>query len=121
MASQAYLESLLAGITPDLRRRFRPIFAALLRSLRFGPPTSGQSSTNFKAVYLSGTTSSSANTEFIIRHGLGIAPYMAIPVIPLGEEGAKLVDLTVTRATDATFIYLSSSVTSAPFTLLVEA
>jgi hypothetical protein len=47
-------------------------------------------------------------------------PHYALPVLELDRPGAKVVPLEVTRAADARRIYLKSTSTSAPITLLVE-
>jgi len=121
MASLSRAKSLLAGIEPNLYRQLSSVLDTILSSLSFGQPTSGESAGNHAAVYLSGTTHATPSTEFTIAHGLPNAPYLAIPVLPLGEEGAKMVPLTVTRVADGDFIYLSSSVADAPIRLMVEA
>ena len=75
---------------------------------------------NFQLYTVEGTTAAVADTEFTIAHGLGKAPYLLIPVLPLDAVNATLVPLTVTRLPDASRIYLSSPVTGATFRAFLE-
>lgn len=120
MADSGYVEAILGGIAADVRRSVAGAFDYVLANLRLGPFDAGTRSQNFQWYWLSGTTSSNANTEFSIAHGLGRTPYLVLPVLPLDQVNAQLVPLTVTRAADANRIYLSSSSTSAAVALLVE-
>jgi len=120
MASPPYVESLLGPLGTEQRQVFKRVFDYVLSNLRLGPPAHQVRSDNHQLYYLESTTHATANTEFSILHGLGRTPYVAIPVLPLDAVGAKLVPLTVTRAADASRLYLSSSSTSAAVWLLVE-
>lgn len=68
---------------------------------------------------LDATTHATADTEFSIAHGLGQVPTLVIPVLPL-DVGNQLVPLVVTRAPDASRVYLRSSSTGAPISLYLE-
>jgi hypothetical protein len=96
------------------------VLTALVPNLRFGPVTHQRKSENFLSYYVSSTTSSTANDEFSIQHGLGRTPYLAVPVLPLDSSNAKTVRLEVTRPADAYRVYLRSPETSAKVTLLIE-
>lgn len=120
MASPPYVESLLGQLGTDQRQVFKRVFDYILTNLRFGPPAHQVRADNHQSYYLTSTTAAVANTEFSVLHGLGRTPYVAIPVLPLDAVGAKMVPLTVTRAADASRVYLSSSSTSAAVWLLVE-
>lgn len=74
---------------------------------------------NFLLYYIDGRTSSNANQEFSIAHGLEGTPSVLIPVMKLNEVGSMLVPLTVSRAADGKRVYLKSSSTSAAITVLV--
>ena len=122
MADLGRVEAELNGLPVTLRPIFFRIFQTILKDLRLGHPTFGTAdpSTNFGGGFFHGTTDPVANTEFSVTHGFGRTPYLAVPVLPLDSVGSRLVPLTVTRVADARRIYLSSSVTSAPFSLFVE-
>lgn len=108
MASQGYIDSLLSGLSPDVRRIVQKALEHLASSLKFGQPEHRTKARNFGGAFLTTTTPGVANAEFVLPHGLANAPYLLIPVLPVGEAGAKVVNLTVTRAADARFLYLSS-------------
>jgi len=113
VAESSYVESILGGIAADVRRAVAGAFEYVLANLRLGPFDAGTRAQNFQWYWLTGTTSSNANTEFSIAHGLGRAPYLAMPVLPLNAVNGQMVSLQVTRAADASRIYLSSPSTSA--------
>lgn len=87
--------------------------------ITMGDPDHQRKATNLRAYFQVSTTATSTG-EFSIRHGLNTAPTVAIPVIDLGQPGASLVPLEVTRAADGQRVYLKSTSTSARVTLLVE-
>lgn len=120
MASASYIEALVGSLPTEHRRALKEVFTYVLGNLRLGPPDDQARSENLQAYYYEATTPAVADTEFSILHGLGRAPYLVVPVLPLSVQGAQLVPLTVTRAADATRVYLSSSTTNAPITVLVE-
>lgn len=120
MANPSYVEALLGGIDRDLRAAFKRVHDYILTNLRFGPATHQTRASNFQAYYLASTTPSTANKEFTIAHGLGKAPYLVLPVLPLDQVGAATVNLQVTRAADASRIYLRSPSTHVPVWMLVE-
>jgi hypothetical protein len=119
MANASYIATKLGGLDAPVRRVLDDIFTYILSNLRIGRPTADSRSENLQMYFLEATTPAVANTEFSLPHGLGRAPYLAIPVLPL-DAGAKLVRLTVSRAPDAARVYLSSPDTSAPVTILIE-
>ena len=121
MATAGFVEALLGSLDANTRKAFRAVFDYILRNLRIGQPIHGTPSENFQGYFYEATTDAVANTEFSIAHGLGKTPYLVLPVLPLNTVGAKIVPLTVTRAADASRIYLSSSATSAAVVLYVEA
>lgn len=120
MADASYIKSLFGGTPEAVKKAADQAFTYLLGNLRMGPFTSGRRATNFQWYWLSGTTHADANVEFSVAHGLGRAPYVVLPVLPLDQVNVRLVPLQVTRAADANRIYLSSSSTSAAIALLVE-
>lgn len=80
----------------------------------------GARAANAQWYRVSSTTAATANTEFAVAHGLSAPPGQIFPVLDLTQINSQMVPLTVSRAADATYLYLKSSSTSAPFTILVE-
>ena len=120
MATSQYAEALLGGLPADIKRALTELFRYVLPNGRFGPVDHQVKSESFQAYYVNSTTSSTVNDEFTIVHGLGRAPYLLVPVLPLDVVGAKTVRLEVTRAADSQRIYLKSPEASAPISVLVE-
>lgn len=120
MANPAYIESLTGSLDPPVKRAFKQVFDYVLRNLRLGPVVHQTRCENLQAYYLSSTTPATANTEFSVAHGLGRTPYVLVPVLGLDAVNAQIVPLTVSRAADATRIYLKSSSTSAAIAVMVE-
>jgi hypothetical protein len=120
MADASYIKSLFGGADAEVRKAADQAFTYLLGNLTLGAPEEARRSKNFQWYWFSGTTSSNANEEFSLAHGLQKVPNVIIPVLPLSQVGAQIVPLQVSRAADANRIYLKSSSTSAAFTVLVE-
>ena len=121
MADRGYVRANLGAFEGAQKVGLQTIFDYLLKNWRVGLPGHQKAAENLAWVQVDGVTSSVANTEVAIVHGLGAAPRVAFPCVDLGTVGAQMVPLTVTRASDASRIYVSSSSTSAAFTLFVEA
>ncbi len=121
MANLGYLLSEVKALPADQRPTMTRIVTDLCKH-RFGHSTqmAPDPLENVQGAFLTATTPAVANTEFSISHGFGRTPYGAMPWLPLDVVGSRTVPLTVTRAADDKRIYLSSSVESAPFTLVVE-
>lgn len=120
MAKSSYADSLTGGLPDGIRLAFRRFAQYFFNNLRFGVPGDSVRAENFQAYSLAGTTSSVASQEFSIAHGLGTTPYLLLPCLNLANVNEQLVPLTVSRAADASRIYLKSSSTSAPFRIWVE-
>lgn len=120
MASKGYVESLINRLDEKVRSALKYAFEHVLDNGQIGGIENGRKAINFRWYRVDGTTSSTANEEFTIAHGLGVAPFHILPMVPLGSSGGQLVRLKVTRAADATRVYLSSPDTNASFTLLLE-
>ena len=123
MADLGIIESELRGISDvTLRRILTRVVRLIVPDTRFGHPTgkANDPMKNMGGGFFAATTPALADTEFSIAHNFGRVPYLAIPVLPLDQVGARVVDLTVTRGADDKRIYLSSSVTDAPVILAVE-
>ncbi len=120
MADASYVKSLVGALAADVKLALDQAFTYVLGNLRFGSVEHQTRATNFQAYWLTGVTSSNANQEFSIAHGLGYAPSVLFPVLPLDQIGAQLVPMTVSRASDVSRIYLKSASTSVPIAVLVE-
>jgi hypothetical protein len=117
------IRSILGGIQDAVTRRILiEAFDEVVGSksgITLGAPDHQRKATNFRGKFEVSTTATSTG-EFSIKHGLETAPTIAIPVLDLGQPGAQLVPLHVTRAADGQRVYLKSTSTSARVTLLVE-
>lgn len=120
MANASYVSTLLGAVKSEIKQALNAVFEYVLTNLRFGHVSAGTRAENFQLYAVEGTTHATEDTEFSIAHGLGVAPYLLIPVLPLDEVNAELVPLRVTRAADDRRIYLASSVASAPIRVLIE-
>ena len=119
MASIGYVEASLGGLPREQRGPIKGAFDYVLDNLAFGAVEHQVRATNFQAYWITATTSSVANQEVAIAHGLGKTPAFAFPVLPLDGVNSGTPVLTVTRAADASRLYLSSASTSVAFALLV--
>ena len=120
MADSSYIKSIFGSTPESVKLAADRAFTYVLANLKFGAVEHQTRATNFQAYWLTGTTSSNASEEFSIAHGLGYAPSVVFPVLPLNAINGRTVNLSVTRAADAQRIYLSSPSTSAAIALLVE-
>lgn len=121
MADIASVEAECGALPTEQKKAIVNSFRYVLRNLSFGAVEHRKPATNFQAYYLTGTTSSNANTEFSIAHGLASAPHVILPVLDLSAVGSQLVPLTVSRAADDKRVYLTSSSTGAAIAVLVGA
>ena len=120
MATPGYVESLVGNLEAPLRAALVRVFDYVLRNLRFGPVTNQARTENFQGYYFTATTPAVANQEFSIAHGLGRVPYVLIPVLSLDSINQAIVPLAVSRAADASRLYLKSSATSTAIAVMVE-
>jgi len=88
--------------------------------VQWGAVDHQQRAKNFTGFYLEGTTSTTADAEFSIAHGLGAKPYVALQVLPLDSTGGQIVRLRTTRIADSQRVYLASPDTGKPITIYVE-
>ena len=119
MADIGSVESEFGALPADHKRALVAAFRYVLRNLSFGAVEHQKPATNFQAYYLTGVSSSNANTEFSIAHGLGSTPSVLLPVMDVTAIGSQLVPLQIARAADDKRIYLKSSSTSAAIAVLV--
>jgi hypothetical protein len=120
VASKGYVQSLINRLDDKVRVSLNYVFDHVLDNGQIGPIEHGKKAINFRFYRLDATTSTAANTEFSIIHGLGVAPFHVLPLLPLTSSGVQMVRLKVTRAADASRLYLSSPDTNAAISVLVE-
>jgi len=120
MASKGYVATLLNPLEATVKKALGSVFDYTLDSWRFGPVTHQKRSENVQAYYANSTTPGTPNEEFSIVHGLGVTPYLVLPVLALDQVGAKVVRLTNARAPDNRRVYLSSPDVDSAFTVLIE-
>lgn len=113
MASLGFIKTLLNGIE-DVKTRqvLTSCFEEVMRQARIGDSDKAE---NFAWFQVEGVTSSVANQEFSVLHGMEVAPNRFIPSIRLDTVGAQLVPLVMSRAPDNRRAYFKSSSTSATF------
>lgn len=118
MADIGSVEAELGALPSEHKKALVAAFRYVLNNLSFTRQDRGRAQ-NAQVYYTSGTTSSNANEEFSLSHGLATVPSYVLPVLPLDEVGAQMVPLQVSRAADNKRVYLKSSSTSAAITVLV--
>lgn len=118
MADIAYVESSFGTTDKETKKAAVEAFRYVLNNVSLLPNDKNKAA-NFQMKYLSGTTSSNANEEFSVAHGLENTPQVLIPVALLTDEASQIVPLTISKAADARRVYLKSSSTSAAFSVLV--
>jgi hypothetical protein len=117
MSAPGYVAQLLNSLDADTRTVLTTIFDYVMRENALGDTTKAE---NFNWFRIEGTTSTSANTEFSVEHGLDHVPSKLIPIVPLDTANAQLVPLTVSRAADARRIYLKSASVGVTFQAYLE-
>ena len=120
MAALGGLEALVGSLPADTKRVMTEVLRALVPFLRFGPVETQTKAENFAGYSIISTTAAASTTEFTVAHGMGRAPYRAMPILDLNSSGMELVSLRVTRPADASRMYFTSPSTGAVFTLYVE-
>jgi hypothetical protein len=120
MASKGYVESQLNRLDAKIRNVFTQVFTHVLDNLQIGGISHQEKAINFRWIRVDSTTATTANEEFSIQHGGGQTPLYLIPLLPLDSSGGWCPRLKVTRAADASRVYLSSPDTNARFSMLME-
>lgn len=118
MADIGAIKTELAAFEGAQKSGLLSAFTYMLSNWSFSASDRGKAGNNL-LYYIDGTTSSNANTEFSVAHGMETTPSVLIPVAKLNQVNAQIVPLTVSRAADSKRVYLTSSSTSAAFTVLV--
>lgn len=112
MASKGLIDVALNSLPQELRKPLQDAFYHILDDWRLGD---GDKAENARWYAIEATTSSVANTEFAVVHGMESAPGRFVPVLRLNEVGDQLIPLVVSRAADGQYVYFKSSSTSAVF------
>lgn len=124
MSAIGYLESLLNPLPADIRKVMVAYTREGFKRIAFGAPSTTSSSgaaTNLDGHLVAVTTSSTANAEVAVQHGLNRVPRLLIPVLDPNTANATLPEtLTISRAADATYLYLKSPTQSASCHVYVE-
>jgi hypothetical protein len=117
MATKGAIDLYVNALPEDIRYPIRQALYYIMDNWRLGD---GVRAENAQWYPVESTTASVANTEFVIKHNLATTPGRFIPVLRLNEVNDQIVPLTVSRAADATNVYLKSSSTSAVFSGFLE-
>lgn len=121
MASLGYMEALIAPLPLPVKQPIQNFIRGTMTQLRFGAPDDDAIKTeNMGGALLPLVTSATANGEVAVAHRLDRIPRLAIPVLRLSTVNSTIPDLTVTRAADRTYVYVSSSEQEASVWLYVE-
>lgn len=121
MADTGFLETLANPTPPEIRRSLIQIIREGFGKLSIGAPsTVAVKARNFDGRLVPVTTSSVADQEVAIAHGLARKPRLLIPVLDPNTVNGTIPELTITRAADATYLYLSSPTTTASFHFFCE-
>jgi hypothetical protein len=111
--ARGYISTLLNALPGDIKKILIPAFDYVTDNGKLGPIEDGKRATNFQIYWFAGTTSTTANGEFSIKHGMGEIPGYIITGAPLNAANWAIVPLAVSRAADAERVYLTSSSTGA--------
>jgi hypothetical protein len=117
VANKGYISNLLNKLPVDFKSNIVEAFDHTLDTFQLG---GNRKAMNFRWYACTSTTAATADAEFSVEHGLEAAPSKLIPIIDLTQIGSKMPVLTVTRAPDASRVYLSSPSTSVVFNFYVE-
>lgn len=120
MADIGAVRGYLGGLPTEMKLALTNVFTYTLKNIRVGLPGHQKPAENLSWLQLDGTTSTTANQEFSIAHGMQAAPRVAFPCLDLTSSGTQLVALTTTRPADSRRVYFKSAVTNAAFTIFVE-
>jgi hypothetical protein len=123
MAAIGQIESFFGGLPAELKKQLVAFARYTFKSLRFGAPpedTGAAASENFAGSLVRFTTSAVANAENAVAHRRDQTPRSLLPLLALDTVGATVPVLTVTRAADATYVYVSSPSTSTECLTYVE-
>lgn len=115
------LTAFLNGLPTELKKTLTQYTEYAFKNISFGETGEGVTSAgNFKGVIVPFVTSASSGTEIAVAHGLERIPKVMYPMLPPLVVNATIPVLTVTRAADTKFFYVSSATTGASVWMYVE-
>jgi hypothetical protein len=121
MANIGYLISLLNPLPADVKRTMTAYTNEGFKRLAFGGSGSSLvAATNFDGHLVPVTTNAVANAEVAVAHGLARVPRLIIPALDPSAENATIPVFTISRAADATYLYIESATQNASFHLYCE-
>lgn len=120
MAVIGYVDTLIAPLPVEIRKALTDVFTYTYATMLWGPVVNGRRGVNGQQYFVSFLLPITANQEVAIPHGLSTPPNLAIPVLDVRSANSAIVPLTITRPADAHYLYLKSSATGVPVTLLVD-
>jgi hypothetical protein len=120
MSSIGYVDTLIAPLPVEMRKIFTDVFTYTYATMLWGPVVNGRRAVNGQQYFISFLLPAVANQEIAIPHGLSAVPNLAVPVLDVRSPNSAIVPLTITRKADDHYLYLKSSATSVPVTLLVD-
>lgn len=121
MAVLGSLEALCGGFPAESKAAMLAYTREWATSLRFGAAGTGAVKTeNMGGALVPLVTSAVANREVAVAHSLGRVPRLLIPALPLNTVNATMPILTVTKAADDKFFYVSSATQSASMWVYAE-
>jgi hypothetical protein len=118
MSSKGGIDVFVNGLPEPLRVPLKQAFYYVLEGFRLGTARRAE---NAQLYRYTATTHGTAQTEFVIPHGLDVAPQQLIPILDLQAVNAQLVPLQTSRAADSVNLYLKSSSTGAVVFFFLEA
>ena len=122
MANPGYLALLLNGLPEAIKKPLIAFSDMAFKDLALGAPDEEAVATeNFRGHLVPVTTHASANTEVAVAHKLGRVPRLVLTgILAPDTVNATTPVLTITRAADATYLYVKSPTTTATTWIYVE-
>lgn len=120
MADIGFVRGYLGGLPDNVKKALTDVFTYVLPNIRVGLPGHQKPAENLAWIQLDGVTSTTANQEFTIAHGLTMPPRVIFPCVDMTSSGTQLVRLYTTRPADSKRLYLRSPEVNAAFTCFAE-
>lgn len=124
MATSSQLKTLIGGLDAEFKKALGECWDYLCNnSFAFGPidtDAAQTKTTNLYGRYVKVTTSTTANQEVAVAHGLGRIPNVLWNVTSPRAVNSALLPLTITRAADEKRIYMASASTGVTLWLYLE-
>jgi len=115
------MELLLGPLPKDVKGPMLSWVRGTMTALRMGAPQDvAAKAENLAGRIIPVVTADTADAEVAVAHGLDYIPRTAWPVLALQTVNSTLPELTVTRAADRRYFYVSSPIEAATVWLYVE-